>query len=158
VDDVDDGQWSPQINMGTAVLIPESYVADLDLRMSLYRRLARLESEAEIEDFAAELADRFGPLPGDVSDLLSIVQVKRLCRQIGIGKIDAGPKGATIAFRHDRFSNPAGLVEYISRHAKTAKVKPDQKLVILRDWPEAKERLIGVQQLLKELAKIAAAA
>jgi transcription-repair coupling factor (superfamily II helicase) len=158
VDGFDDGQWSPQINVGTAVLIPESYVADLDLRMSLYRRLSRLESEAEIEDFAAELADRFGPLPGDVLDLLSIVQVKRLCRQAGVEKIDAGPKGATIAFRHDTFSNPVGLVEYIGRHAKTAKVKPDQKLVILRDWPEAKERLKGVQQLLKELAKIAAAA
>jgi transcription-repair coupling factor (superfamily II helicase) len=86
------------------------------------------------------------------------VQVKRLCRLAQVEKIDAGPKGATIAFRHDQFANPAGLVDYISRHAKTVKVKPDQKLVILRDWPEAKERLKGVQQILKDLAKIAASA
>jgi transcription-repair coupling factor (superfamily II helicase) len=156
-DELEDGQWSPQINIGTAVLIPESYVADLDLRMSLYRRLARLESEAEIEDFAAELADRFGSLPDDVHDLLAIVSIKRLCRLAGVGKIDAGPKGATVSFRQDRFANPAGLVEFISRNAKTAKVKPDQKLVLLRDWPDAKERLKGVQQLLKDLARIAAA-
>jgi transcription-repair coupling factor (superfamily II helicase) len=155
IDAFEDGQWSPQINIGTAVLIPDSYVADLDLRMALYRRLARLESEAEIEDFAAELADRFGPMPEDVLDLLAIVQVKRLCRLANVEKIDAGPKGATIAFRQDRFPNPAGLVDYIARNAKTAKVKPDQKLVILRDWPEAKERLKGVQQMLKDLAKIA---
>jgi transcription-repair coupling factor (superfamily II helicase) len=153
---IPDGQWSPQINIGTAVLIPESYVGDLDLRMSLYRRLARLESEAEIEDFAVELTDRFGTPPDDVLDLLAIVQVKRLCRLAQVEKIDAGPKGATLSFRLDRFANPAGLIEYITRHGATMKVKPDQKLVILRDWPDAKERLDGVQQILRDLAKIAA--
>ena len=56
-------RWSPQITIGTPVLIPEDYVADLSVRLALYRRLAEIEDEREIDGFAAELVDRFGPLP-----------------------------------------------------------------------------------------------
>ena len=155
---VDDGQWSPQINIGTAVLIPDDYVTDLDLRMSLYRRLAQLEQQEDIEGFAAEMIDRFGPLPAEVNDLLKIVAIKRLCRIAGVEKIDAGPKGATITFRGGNFANPMGLVEYISRNASTLKVRPDQRLVYLKDLETPEERLKGVHQLLGELARIATAA
>src|SRR6266436_5820596 len=58
--------WSPQISLGAAVLIPEAYVPDLNARMALYRRLAEIEQDGEIESFAAELIDRFGPLPDEV--------------------------------------------------------------------------------------------
>lgn len=153
----DDDQWSPQINIGTAVLIPETYVADLDLRMSLYRRLARLESESEIEDFAAELADRFGPIPDAVDGLLAIVAIKRFCRLANVEKVDAGPKGATISFRANHFANPSGLVTYMTKNANVVKLKPDQKLVLMREWPDAEERLKGVQSLLKDLVKISRA-
>ena len=59
------GGWSPQINLGMAVLIPESYIPDLAVRMSLYRRLATLSGREEIDAFAAEMIDRFGALPAE---------------------------------------------------------------------------------------------
>ena len=59
-------QWSPTISLGTSVLIPETYVADLQLRLGLYRRLSTLETRDEIDAFASELVDRFGPLPEEV--------------------------------------------------------------------------------------------
>src|SRR5690606_34483942 len=107
-------QWSPQINIGAAVLIPDRYVADLNVRMAPYRRLGDLTEDAEIQGFAAELVDRFGPLPAEVEHLMQIVAIKGLCRRAGVAKIDAGPKGAVLSFRRDRFANPAGLVEFIS--------------------------------------------
>ncbi len=151
-------QWSPQINIGAAVLIPESYVADLNLRMALYRRLAEIETSEEIEAFAAELIDRFGLLPPEVEHLLKIVGIKRLCRIAQVEKIEAGPKGATLSFRNNLFPNPEGLITLITQHAGTMKVRPDQKVVIARDWPEADDRLKGVQGLLGQLAKLAQAA
>jgi transcription-repair coupling factor (superfamily II helicase) len=151
-------QWSPTINIGAAVLIPEDYVADLMVRMALYRRLAGIESADEIESFAAELIDRFGPLPGEVKHLLDIVAIKQLCRAAQVEKIEAGPKGGTIAFRNNQFPNATALVRLISEHQGTMKVRPDQKVVVSREWPSAEDRLKGVRALVGQLARLAAAA
>ena len=93
-----ESDWAPQITLGLPVLIPEGYVHDLDVRLGLYRRIARLEDEAEIESFAAELIDRFGRLPGEVETLLRVMAIKRFCRKAGIEKLDAGPKGGSAHF------------------------------------------------------------
>ena len=151
-------EWSPSINIGAAVLIPENYVADLTVRMALYRRLAGIKTAEEIESFAAELIDRFGPLPGEVKHLLDIVAIKQLCRAAQVEKIEAGPKGGTIGFRNNAFPNAPALVRLISQHHGTMKVRPDQKVVVARDWPSAEERLKGVRALVGQLAKLAAAA
>ncbi len=146
--------WAPQINLGVPVLIPETYVPDLDVRLGLYRRLSALESRAEMEGFAAELHDRFGRLPGEVEMLLRVVRVKTLCRRAGIARLDAGPKGATIQFRDDRFANPAGLVAFLQEQRGLAKVK-DNRLVIRRDWSEDDDRVKGAHGIAQDLAKIA---
>ncbi|NBX09485.1 MAG: transcription-repair coupling factor, partial [Marivivens sp.] len=109
----DDGQWAPQINLGVSVLIPETYVADLDVRLGLYRRLSALTKKVELEGFAAELIDRFGPLPKEVNTLMLIVRIKAMCKRAGISQLDGGPKGATIRFHNDKFASPKGLVEFI---------------------------------------------
>ncbi len=151
----DDG-WTPQINLGAAVLIPDGYVADLDARLGLYRRIAGLEAQGEIDAFAAELIDRFGPLPTAVENLLRIVAIKRLCRAAGVEKLEAGPKGATVSFRDDAIADPAGLVRLIEKEAGRARLRPDHKLVWRRDWRDAQSRLAGAQRLIRELAEIGA--
>ena len=148
-------QWSPTINLGASVLIPEAYVADLNVRMSLYRRLATIETREDIDRFAAELIDRFGPLPDEVRHLFEIVTIKQLAKQAGVEKIDAGPKGGTIAFRGNAFANPVKLIHFISAHSGTMKVRPDQKVVVTRDWPTPDDRLKGAKALLGQLAKLA---
>ncbi len=153
-----DDQWSPAINLGASVLIPESYVADLNVRMSLYRRLSGLETRSDIDAFAAELIDRFGPLPEEVAHLFEIVAIKQLALAAGVEKIDAGPKGGTIAFRNNAFANPVALIKLINQHSGTMKVRPDQKIVVTRDWPTPDDRLKGAKALLSQLATIAKAA
>jgi transcription-repair coupling factor (superfamily II helicase) len=149
-------EWSPQINTGAAVLIPDSYVKDLGARMALYRRIASLTDRAEIDAFAAELIDRFGPLPVEAENLLDIVSIKVLCRKANIEKVDAGPKGATVALRNNIFPNPGGLVDFIAKSAGTAKLRPDQKIVFIRPWETPQERIKGLQALLSQIARIAA--
>jgi len=151
-----DTEWSPQVGLGMAVLIPESYVTDLGVRLSLYRRIARLGDAAEIDSLAAEMIDRFGPLPAEVDNLLQTVAVKCLCRQAGVARVEAGPRGAVLSFRNDSFANPEGMVRFLTRQVGTAKLRPDQKLVYIRSWDDPKARLQGVSWLMKELAAIAA--
>lgn len=152
-----DNEWSPQIAIGISVLIPESYVSDLGVRLGLYRRLADIGDRAEVDAFAAEMIDRFGPLPTEVANLLQVVAIKRLCRRAGVERVEAGPKGAAFAFRGNDFANPAGLVSFIGRMAGTAKLRPDHRLVIRRGWPDAGARLDGVRRFLDDLAAVAEA-
>ena len=148
-------EWSPQISIGTPVLIPEGYVADLGVRLGLYRRIAQLSSGRERDAFAAELIDRFGPLPGEVENLLQIIAIKRYCRDAGVEKVEAGPKGAVITLRNNRFANPAGLVDLIQKHPGAMRLRPDHKLVYLRNWEDEKTRLKGVAGLTQTLMRLA---
>ncbi|MGA8400607.1 MAG: transcription-repair coupling factor, partial [Stellaceae bacterium] len=151
-------EWSPQITIGTPVLIPEDYVTDLSVRLGLYRRIAGLADRRESEAFAAELIDRFGKLPAEVENLLQIIAIKRACKIAGVEKVEAGPKGAVIQLRGNRFANPVGLVELIQGQAGRLRLRPDQKLVYLRNWEDEATRLKGVTGLMQTLVKLARAA
>jgi len=148
-------KWSPQIAVGTPVMIPENYVADLSVRLGLYRRLADLETMAEIDAAAAELVDRFGGLPGEVKTLLEVVAIKALCRRANVERIEAGPKGALVAFRDNRFANPDGLIAWINDKRSAARVRPDQKVVLFRDWQKIEDRLRGAKSVLESLVGLA---
>ncbi len=148
-------KWSPQITIGTAVLIPEDYVADLPVRLALYRRLSEIEDDREIESFAAELVDRFGPLPQEVEHLLQVVSIKALCRRANIERIEVGPKGAVLSFRDNIFNNPEGLIAYIAKHPEGARVRPDMKVVFFDEWETPPARLKGAAGILRTLVGIA---
>jgi len=146
--------FSPQINVDAPILIPEDYVPDLDLRMGLYRRMNEVESRAEIESFAAEMIDRFGKLPAATQNLLTVIEIKLNCRKACVAKIDTGPRGALATFHNDEFPDLPGLLAYVDRLKESAKLRPDSKLVITRNWPEPSHRLNGALQLSRGLAKI----
>jgi transcription-repair coupling factor (superfamily II helicase) len=146
--------FSPQITVDAPILLPERYVPDLDLRMGLYRRMNEFESADEIDPFAAELIDRFGPLPDETANLLKVIEIKMNCRIASVAKLDVGPKGALVSFRNDHFPDLPGLLAYVDRLKGTAKLRPDSKLVFTRIWPDPQARLHAALQLSKGLAKI----
>lgn len=147
----DDGHWAPQINLGVPVLIPDDYVPDLDVRLGLYRRLSNLSTKVELEGFAAELIDRFGPLPREVNTLMLVVRIKAMCKRAGIGALDAGPKGVTIRFHNDRFASPKVLVDFITDQKGAARVK-DNKIIIGHDWKTEGDKIKGAFAIARDLA------
>ena len=144
-------EWSPTINLGVAVLIPEDYVEDLAVRMSLYRRLADIDTEAGREGFAAELIDRFGPLPEPTKQLLEVTAIKARCKALGIAKVDAGPKGAVFSFREDTSLDPMHLMGVVRARPSQLKLRPDNKLVFTVGAGSAKQRIESIRRLLDEL-------
>ena len=149
--------YSPQINVEAPILIPETYVPDLDLRMGLYRRLGELDERQGVESFAAEMIDRFGALPPETENLLRIVETKINCRLAAIAKLDVGAKGAVVAFIDQGFPDLAGLLAYVGKLKGAAKLRPDSKLIVSRDWPTGEARLNGALQISRGLARVAAA-
>lgn len=147
--------WSPQITVGAAVMIPEDYVADLGLRLQLYRRLAELESDEEIEAFGAELVDRFGPVPVETEYLLKVTRLKLLARRAGVDKIEAGPKGAVIGFRDNSFAAPEHLVRLIAERANHIRLRADHHLVLSKVWGGPEQRIVGISGFIGELAAMA---
>jgi transcription-repair coupling factor (superfamily II helicase) len=154
-------RWSPQITIGTALLIPEEYVADLSVRLALYRRLAEIEDEHGIDAFAAELVDRFGKLPQEVEHLLQVVAIKTLSRRANVEKVEAGPKGIVLSFRASVFANPEGLIAFIREQGSAVRMRNDpktakgQQLVFFEDWPRPQDRLKGTAAVLRKLVSIA---
>jgi transcription-repair coupling factor (superfamily II helicase) len=147
--------FSPQITIDAPIMIPEEYVPDLDLRMGLYRRLNDIDEARDIEAFAAELIDRFGPLPDPTDNLIRLIEIKLHAKNAGVSKIDVGPRGALVAFHDDRPPNIPGLLAYVERLGGIAKLRPDSKFVLTRAWGDPKARLNGALQLAKGLAKAA---
>jgi transcription-repair coupling factor (superfamily II helicase) len=158
IEDAAEAAFVPQINIGMPVLIPDRYVPDLGVRLGLYRRLSELRSREEVDQFGAEMIDRFGKLPKEVENLLDVVTIKQWCRAANIEKLDAGPKGALITLHNNEFPNPQGLIGFIQQQVGVARLRPDHKIVYSAGWDGPTDRLEGVKRLMRRLSDIAAKA
>ena len=150
----EDTDWTPNIGLGLPVLIPETYVRDLPVRLGLYRRIGALGSDAETEAMAAELVDRFGKLPEEVENLLQVMTLKRLCREAGVERLEAGPKGMVVGFRGNAFRNPAGLVAWLGKKGTQVRLRPDHKLAIAGDMSVG-ERVRLAKDVVANLNRLA---
>lgn len=145
-----DQSWTPQVNLGVAVLIPEDYVEDLNLRLSLYRRISDLENDTDSDGLAAELIDRFGPLPDEVDALLKVMRIKRLCRKAHVEKVDAGPKGVVLTMRHKDMKDPAVVMNAITQNSGW-RLRPDQTILVQGSFETPKARVQGAERAAKAL-------
>ena len=148
--------WTPQINLGLEVRIPESYVTDLSVRLSLYRRIANLASEEDTDMLLAELVDRFGKLPASVRNLFAIITLKQLCKLANVEKIDAGPKGLAIGFRENQFARPDQLIGWIADQNGCVQLRADHKLIVKQTLPAPDLRPQICTELLEEMVALLA--
>ena len=149
-------QWSPTIAIGAPVMIPEAYVPDLQLR------LGALPAPLHPGDGCGDrrvrgrarrpLRRRCRP---EVDQLLKIMSIKVLCRRANVEKVDGGPKGIIVSFRDNSFANPNGLISYVTEQASFAKVRPDMKIVFIRDVEDPDERIKATTTILRNLVRIA---
>ena len=148
--------WSPQLNLGIPVLLPEEYIADLSVRMGLYRRIGALANQAEVDSFAAELVDRFGKMPPEAEFLLNTVALKVLCRAAGVDRIDAGEKAVVLSLHDNKFAKPDKLIAWLQKNAPLVRLRPDHRVIVQRAWNDERQRLSGVTSIVSSLAKLAA--
>ncbi|MBI1362672.1 MAG: transcription-repair coupling factor [Proteobacteria bacterium] len=149
-----DDAFVPVLNLGISYLIPDDYVVDRNLRMSLYRRLSYLREEGELAAFRDELIDRFGPLPKEVETLLAVISIRNRCRKLNIARLDVGEKGSVLTFHNERFAKPEALLHYIFQNTGVVSLRPDQKVVLHRRWADDHARMNGISQFLLTLESL----
>ncbi len=154
--EAEQAEWSPQLNLGIPVLLPEEYIADLSVRMGLYRRIGALANKAEIDSFAAEMVDRFGKMPPEAEFLLNTVALKVLCRAAGVDRIDAGEKAVVLSLHDNKFAKPDKLIAWLQKNAPLVRLRPDHRVIVQRAWNDERQRLSGVTSIVSSLAKLAA--
>ncbi|MDB2437541.1 transcription-repair coupling factor [Hellea sp.] len=149
-DTLKDQSWSPQVNVGVAILIPERYIQDLNLRLATYRRISEVEDDEAGDALAAELIDRFGPLPEEVDSLLKVMKIKRLCRQAHVEKVDAGPMGVVLTVRHKDVSDPSIILNAITQNSGW-RLRPDQTILVKGNFEKPATRLKATERAVKAL-------
>ena len=121
--------FQPRIKLPEPIFIPDEYVNDIDVKISLYKRIALITSYQEKENIIVEIIDRFGSLPQEVENLFKLIEIKILCYQQKIEQIDFGTKGILISFFQNKPNNPQKLLELNlnNKHSKI-KIRPDNKV------------------------------
>ncbi|MFZ8864870.1 MAG: transcription-repair coupling factor [Rickettsiales bacterium] len=142
--------FSPIVNLGMSVLIAEAYIADVNMRLEFYRRIANLQTREEADKLLFELEDRFGSIPKEAENLVEIVNLKNKCKNCYIEKLDVGPKAVVISFYKDNFPNTENLMNYVLANKLTTKVRNDNKLVI-NILSDQNNRLKIVNNILTEI-------
>jgi transcription-repair coupling factor (superfamily II helicase) len=95
-------------------------------------------------------------MPAEAEFLLKTISLKLLCRQARVEKIDAGEKAVVFSFHENKFPEPEKLIGWIQKNAPLVKARPDQRVIVQRTWPDERQRLAGVSNIVGALAKLAA--
>ena len=143
--------WSPQITTGIPIMIPETYVRDLGVRLGLYKRIGDIQDKEGLLNMREELTDRFGKIPQEVENLLQTVEIKQMCYKANIAKIDAGMKGILISFHNNVFKAADKLLDFIAKQGGLIKVRSDQKLFIEKNLESYALRIETIKKYVSKL-------
>lgn len=148
-------ELSPTLSIGIPIHIPESYISDLSVRLSLYKRASRLYTQSDITEFQEELIDRFGPCPKEVEIFLRLLSIKNICKHAGIERVESGPKGIVCHFNKQHAPDPLKLAAYVQKNAKILRLRPDYTLVLSGTWTHLDKKMDVIEKLASALARIA---
>lgn len=144
--------FNTSINLDLAVYIPASYIKDSSLRFAIYRRTANLKNYYEIEMFKNEMIDRFGNIPQVFKNLLKIIELKTICHSLRIESLDSGPGGFVIKFNKN-FDVLNTVISFVKKFPKNAQIKPDYKIVILRNLKNSIDIFKELEAILEEIRR-----
>jgi transcription-repair coupling factor (superfamily II helicase) len=143
----------PEINVNFSAYLSESYIPDIDQRMSAYRRLAKMTELQQLADFKSESLDRFGPLPDAAENLLLKIMLKVLAKTAGVSRLDLVGRSLSLNFSESHQRNPAALVDMIIASPKKFKLSPEHVLKTQLASSQLNSQLAQTKNILKEIAQ-----
>ncbi len=149
----------PDLGFDVDALLPEDYVADVGVRLSLYKRLSGATDEADVAEIAAEMEDRFGPPPTEARHLVELMRIKTELRKLNVLGIDASAKSVTLILRDDTPLDPVKVGQLVADRTSPYKLSPDGRLTRRAlDEERFKDGLALADRMLDELSRCTRAA
>ncbi|GFD68738.1 transcription-repair coupling factor [Alteromonas sp. KUL106] len=142
-----------EVELRIPALLPEDYIADVNTRLSLYKRLASCTSQDDIDEFQVECIDRFGLLPEPAKNLIEVAEIKLKAHALGILKVDLSAQGGTIEFKETTKVNPGYIISLVQTKPNTFKFEGSQKLRLVKKTETAKERIAFISDIIADFAK-----
>ena len=139
--------WHPNINLGINIMIPESYIVDATVRLHFYKKIANLIQDHQIQELTEEIIDRFGPIPQEIMNLFNIIEMKQLCRKLGVETIMVGNKGIVLTLKNNKATFDVGSLISKNPSIELGVNKIIKKLNIAT----SQARIEQTQLLLKEI-------
>jgi transcription-repair coupling factor (superfamily II helicase) len=143
----------PELSFDVEALLPEGYIADIGVRLSLYKRLASAENEGEVMDLASEMEDRFGPPPAEAKKLVHLMRIKTELRRLRVLGCEAGTRAVTLHLREDTPLDPAKLTALVTRRGTPYRLTPDMRVTRrMTEHDIVEDGLQAADKMLVELA------
>ncbi len=141
-----------EVELRLPAFLPEAFIADVHVRLSLYKRIAAAESSEALDDLTAEVHDRFGALPPPAQSLIRIAKLKLTARTIGIRRLDLGPQGGSVTFEERNAIDPAKVVRLVQQSPREYRLEGPLRLRVTRAMPTEEARFDFGASLMKRLA------
>jgi transcription-repair coupling factor (superfamily II helicase) len=142
-----------EVELRIPALLPEDYIADVNTRLSLYKRLASCATQDDIDEFQVECIDRFGLLPEPAKNLVEVAEIKIKAQEIGVLKVDLSAQGGTIEFKETTKVDPGYIIKLVQTKPNTFKFEGSQKLRLVKKTDTAKERIAFISDIIADFAK-----
>ncbi len=145
-----DAELEPEMNLRISALFPDTYIPDIRMRLYYYKVLSQIRSEEDIDRIEEELRDQFGPPPEQVLNLLGLMYIRRLCRDLGVRDISASKLSLTLSFTEKTTLPTDEIIRLTTRENKKYQLAPDQRLKIRMNeitWPRVVDELLSLLAL-----------
>jgi len=146
-----------EVELRLPAFLPETYVADVHVRLGLYKRIAAADTDAALDELTAEIYDRFGPLPAVSQALIRIAKLKLVARTLGVRRLDLGPQGGSVVFEERHSIDPGVVVRLVQKAPREYRLEGSLKLRVSRPLPQEEARFEFAADLMKRLGAKAAA-
>ena len=141
----------PDLSFDVSALLPESYVAETGVRLSLYKRLASADDEAHVQDIAVEIEDRFGTPPPEARNLIKLMSLKTELRRLKVLGCEASSRSVTLHLRADTPLDPRKVTELVRKTKSPYRLTPDMRLT--RRFEGGDDGITNAETVLGDLAR-----
>ncbi len=146
--------YSVQLKLGISLLIPESYMPDLSLRMNFYKKIANVRNELDQDQLQLEMIDRFGKIPEEILNLMEVARLKFACKKVGVERLEIISDGILINFKDNKFAAPESLMQMIFSSKNQIKLHAGQKVFFICDVKSTSLKISSVNQVLEKLEQL----